>query len=194
MTFRLKILFSLTFALYLNTMLGQTTAKDTGMIYHIAYHGYTPNNHDKTLFWNTNNEAPQTQFIVELFCWNRWVKKGKIPCSGKPGKHKYSPEVLPHSGENIFRVVLVNDSNVRIASSKELHSVLNNTIVPVVNYKDKKGPKEIVFNYETDYEIRDSKGTLVKEGRGTSVSYADLDEGAYTLYYDNTSAAIIRKK
>jgi hypothetical protein len=194
MTFRLKIIFSLTFALQLNTAFGQGTEKDTGMIYHIAYHGYTPNNHDKTLFWHTNNEVPQTHFIVELFCWNRWVAKGKVSASGKSGKHNYRLKVLPHSGENIFRVVLVNDSNVRIASSRELHSVLNNTIVPIVKYTDKKGAKEVSFNYETDYEIHDSKGTLVKEGRGTSVSYADLGEGTYTLYYDNSSYSILRKK
>ena len=194
MTFKLKIIIALTCALYCARTFGQTKDRDTGMIYHITYHGYTPNNHDKTLFWFTNNEAPQTQFIVELFCWNRWVKKGKVPCSGKPGKHKYSLEVLPHSGENIFRVRLVNDSSICVASSTELPSVLNNTIVPVVNYTDKKGAKEVKFSYETDYEIRDLKGTLLKEGRGTSVSYADLEEGTYTLYYDTSSATIVRKK
>jgi hypothetical protein len=194
MMIKIKVIFVLLFILNSKLTFSQSRDRDTGMIYHIAYHGYTPNDHDKTLFWFTNNEAPQTHFIIELYCWDRWVKKGRVLCSGQPGKHKYSLEVLPHSGENIFRVTLVNDSNVRIASSKELHSVLNNTIVPAVKFTDKKGAKEVKFNFETDYEIHDHKGTLVKEGRGASLSYANLDAGTYTLYYDNASATIVRKK
>lgn len=195
MTISLRIFFAAILGFQLNIAFGQkTTEKDTGIIYHIYYHGYVPTNDDKTLFWQTQNEIPHTHFIVELYSWNKWVKKAKVSCNGSPGKHKYKLKVLPHSGENLFKVTLVNDSNAHVMSSKELNSVLNNTIVPVVNYKDKKGKDKITFSEETDYEILDLNGILVKEGRGISFSYADLEPGTYTLNYDNSSTNIVKKK
>lgn len=188
MTIKLKILFLLTLALYLNSAFGQTTNKDTNIIYHISYIGGPPSRNQHTLEWFTEREIPSTHFIIQQFCWNKWVKRGKITCSGKPGKHEYTLKVPPHSGENNFRVIIVNDSNDRITSSKEFKTELTKHPVPKVNYADKKGTKEIKFSSETDYEILNSKGTLIKEGRGISVSYADLDDDTYTLNYDNSTA------
>ncbi len=105
---------------------------------------------------------------------------------------EYRFKIQPHSGENRMRVLLMNDSNVCLSISKELKWI--SPLTPKVSYTDKKGSKEINFSNETEYEVLDSSGTAVKVGRGTSVSYADLDIGTYTLNYDNSTATFKRSK
>ena len=183
---------------------GQTNEKDTTFFSHLSFNDQKrlpegPNNH--LLFWHTRQYIPGTYFVVEHFCWGRWVNRrkitektvGKHEYFGKKGNNcEYRFKIQPHSGENRMRVLLMNDSNVCLAISRELKWI--SPLTPKVNYSDKKGAKEIRFSNETDYEILDPKGTLVRDGRGTSVSYADLDDGTYTLNYDNSSASFVKKK
>lgn len=203
MTFKLKIFFSLTFLLGLNTTFGQTKEKDTTFFTHLTYNDQDklpvgPNNH--LFFWYTKKYIPNTYFIVEHFCWGRWVNRrkvtetsvGKREYFGKTGsKCEYRFKIQPHSGENKLRVLLMNDSNVCLAISKEFKWV--SPLTPKVTFTDKKKTKEIQFSTETDYEILDSKGNLVKDDRGTTIFYADLDDGTYTLNYDNSTTTFTKK-
>ena len=203
MTFKLKIIFLLIFQFGLNATFGQKREPDTTFISRLTYfdqenvtQGEGPNNH--LLVWNTKKYIPKTYFVVEKFYWGKWVKQLKVNENSPLGKREYFSKkesnciykfkIPPHSGENIIRVRLMNDSNVCLAISKELKWI--SVATPKVSYTDKKGSKEIRFSDETNYEILDSKGTLIKDGRGISVSYADLKEGTYTLNYDNTSTSL----
>jgi len=204
MTFKLKIIFALTFLLGLNPTFGQTKEKDTTFISHFTYFDSEslpggPNNH--LLCWQAKNFIPNTYFVIEHLCWDRWIKRRKITETSILGKREYFEKTgsncqykfrtPPHSGENRIRVLLMNDSNVCLAISRELKWV--STATAKVTYSTKKNTKQISFSSETDYEIINSKGILVKEGRGTSVSYADLDEGTYILNYDNSSTTFTKK-
>ena len=176
---------------------------DTTFISHLTYfdqesvtQGEGPNNH--LLVWNTKKYIPKTYFVVEHFCWGHWVKQLKVNENSPLGKREYFSKkesnciykfkIPPHSGENIIRVRLMNDSNVCLAISKELKWI--SVAMPKVDYTIKKKTKEIVFSTETYYELYDASGKLIEEGRASKISYATLDEGEYTLNYDNSIATI----
>lgn len=187
-----------------SNLFGQTKEKDTTFFSHLSFNDQEtlpegPKNH--LLFWNTKKYIPNTYFVVEHFCYGRWINRRKIT-ETSAGKHEYFDKtgsnceyrfkIQPHSGENRMRVLLMNDSNVCLAISKELKWI--SPLTPKVTYTLKKKTEEISFSSETDHQIINSKGILVKEGRGTSVSYADLDNDTYTLNYDNASTTFSRKK
>jgi len=170
---------------------------ERGIFYHISANG-GPDIKRHALFWYTHKEIPNTYFIVEQHCWNKWVERGKYTGKGIPGHGEYAGKIqgkflykykLPaHSGENGMRVLLMNDSNVCIAMSKELFYV--NEKVPKVNYTLKKRDKEIHFSAETYFELYDPEGELVEKTYAKILSYKGLKEGTYKLNYDNTSTSI----
>jgi hypothetical protein len=205
MIFKVKIFFALIFLVGLNAAFGQKRERDTTFIAHLTYFDPEtlpggPNNY--LLCWQAKQFIPNTYFVIEHFCWGKWIKRRKITETSILGKREYFGKtgnncqykfrIPPHSGENRMRILLMNDSNVCLAISRELKWVSIATVT--VTYTDKQKLKEIQFNNETDYEILDSKGALVKGGRGSSVSYADLDSGTYTLNYDNSSTLFTKKE
>jgi hypothetical protein len=166
------------------------------IFYHISYN-YT-GRIKNTIFWYTHKELSNTHFHVEHFCWNRWIKREEVTRKGKPGKGNYAGKIegkyfywgkiFPHSGENRMRVTLINDSDTAIAVSKELNWVA--TLTPKVEYTIRKKNREITFSEDTYFELYDSSGDLVDEGRAKIISYAKLKNGLYTLNYDNTTTKI----
>lgn len=168
---------------------------------HIFYHISANGGQDiqrQALFWYTHKELPNTYFIIEQLCWNKWIEQGKFTGKGRPGsgmyagkipgKFLYKYKIPAHSGENKMRVLLMNDSNVCIAVSKEL--VWVNDKMHEVTYVLKKRNKEINFSAETYYELYDPVGILIKKGRAKIFSYAGFDLGTYTFNYDNRSTSI----
>lgn len=192
-----QIIFSLTLSIcIISKASGQTKnqlPKDTNIIYHISYVGGPASRLQHTLHWFTEKEIPNTYFIIEHFCWNRWIQKGKMASKGTAGKHEYMLKMPPHNGVNPYRVILYTDSNIRVCTSKQLDVELGTYPIPKVIYTDKKTSKEIVFSSETDFELYDATGKLVKEGRGTGILYDKLPEGTYTLNYDNITTTFKRK-
>lgn len=183
---------------------------ERGIFYHISYSG-GPSSGIKSqfLFWFTHQQLPpNTHFIIEHYCWNRWVRKAKVTGKGRPGTGDYSGKepgkfqykfgkIPPHSGENKWRVLFMNDSNICLGVSKELYGIDSKgeplAFVPKVDHTNKKKDKEIVFSAETYYELYDALGTIVDKGFGKTLSYAILEKGIYTLYYDNTSTTFKNK-
>ncbi len=178
---------------------------ERGLFYHISYSGGPASGRkSQVLFWYTHKELPNTHFIVEHFCWNNWIKRGKVIAKGRPGRGEYSGKIPgkyvykfkipPHSGENRWRVLLMNDSNECLGVSKELRGVSQTgeplRLVKKVDYAVKKKAKEILFSAETYYELYDPLGEFVEKGRGKMISYARLSLGTYSLNYDNYSAII----
>ena len=172
---------------------------ERGIFYHISFADGPSGKKNHVLGWYTHKEIPRTHFVIEQLCRNKWIKRGEriaqkgLPGSGNyagkiNGKFLYTLKIPSHSGENGFRVLLMNDSNVCLATSKEL--LWTSKWAPKVEYSIKKRDKEIVFSSETYFELYDASGKLVKEGRATIISYDTLDEGDYTLNYDNTTATI----
>lgn len=206
-----KLLLILSLAIFCIRLSAQTeklidiNGEERGIFYHIGYNGGPPNQKNRfVLFWYTHKEIPNTYFVIEHYRFNKWVKHSKYTGKVLPstnnhgalikGKYLYKQKVPPHSGENRWRVLLMNDSNVCLGISKELIGTDSKgaliPFVPKVEYSISKKTKEIIFSAETYFELFDASGKLIEEGYGKTILYAGNDPGTYTLNYDNTTTTI----
>lgn len=138
------------------------------------------------LKWKTTNEKGKLPFIVEQYRWNKWVQVGEVEGNGGNGENTYEFQVIPHSGENIVRVVQIDHSGEKKASSE----VKFTSNVAAVQKNPVKVKTTIQFTsngkpVETKYEIFDAYGNIIKKGFGTSVDCRNLLKGAYYINYDN---------
>jgi hypothetical protein len=143
----------------------------------------------ENLVWNTTKEADKTPFIIEHFRWNKWVKIGEMEGQGPGGLNQYTFQLIPHSGENIFRVKKMSSIGIpNISQPVKYKSGKKAITIPTVDAKDK-----IFFSDETMYEIYDNGGNILKKGFGKEIDIAFLKKGVYFINYDNTSAEFIKK-
>lgn len=144
---------------------------------------------DGTYTWVTTNETGELPFIIEQKRWNKWVKVGEVPGVGKPGENTYTFKVIPHSGENIFRVKQT-DLTKRARFSESVSYVTN---IPPVTWGPTKPKEEIVFSASTLYEVYDQYGNIVKRGYGDKLDVSTLKKGVYYLNYDNKTGETFKK-
>jgi hypothetical protein len=145
---------------------------------------------DGTYTWVTTNETGELPFIIEQKRWNKWVKVGEVPGVGKPGENTYTFKVIPHSGENIFRVKQT-DLTKRARFSESVSYVTN---IPPVTWGPTKPKEEIVFSASTLYEVYDQYGNIVKRGYGDKLDVSTLKKGVYYLNYDNKTGETFTKR
>jgi len=142
-------------------------------------------NKNNTLSWTTTGESGSLPFVVEQYRWNKWVKVATVEGKGTPGTNSYEVEVIPHSGENTFRIKQV-DYTKRPRYSRDAKY---RNMTPAVSYSPVKDiTNEILFSASTMYEIYNPFGNLVLKGTGTSVdvsSLQKLDKYNYILHFDN---------
>lgn len=134
---------------------------------------------DKILRWTTTKEAGSLDFIIEQFRWNKWVKLGIVKGKGTGNSHPYSYKIMPHSGQNKFRVKQI-DYTKKPRYSKD---AIYRAILAAVTYK--KSANEITFSVSTMYEIYNYYGNIVMKGNAGSIDISKLSAGDYFLNYDN---------
>lgn len=145
-------------------------------------------NNDAVLSWTTKNEVGSLPFVVEQFKWNKWVYVGEINGDGTPQAHDYKFKVVPHSGENKFRVKQVGFG----ALPRFSEVVIYNSLMERPSYQI---DKDLVnFNNETSYEVYDFYGNVVKKGFGPVCDISSLKKGKYYLCYDNAVTEIEKKR
>ena len=144
----------------------------------------------KLLKWTTTGEQGKLTFVIEQFRWNKWVKIGEVEGLGTAGPNNYSFAVVPHSGENQFRVKQVDYSGqARTSPVAKCTSTQAEIKFFPVKVKDK-----ITFEGgETMYEIYDQYGNIVKKGFGATVDCTGLAKGGYFLNYDNKTAEFFKQ-
>lgn len=141
------------------------------------------------LDWSTKNESGKLPFIVEQFRWNKWIKIGEVEGKGTPSANAYQFQVIPHSGENMFRVKQVDYSNeANISKTARYRSLAQE-----VKLKGAKISKLLEFTSETMYEIYDSYGNIVKKGYSANVDCENLKKGIYYVNYDNKTEEFVKK-
>lgn len=141
------------------------------------------------LDWSTKNESGKLPFMVEQFRWNKWIKIGEVEGKGTAVTNAYQFQVIPHSGENMFRVKQVDYSNEpNISKTARFRSVAEE-----VKLKSAKTSKMLEFTAETMYEIYDSYGNIVKKGFAATVDCENLKKGVYYVNYDNKTEEFIKK-
>jgi hypothetical protein len=144
-------------------------------------------NSEGVLNWSTSNETGKLNYLVEQFRWNKWVKVGEQMGKGVPGKHDYSFEIAPHSGENKFRV-----KQVDVSGKPRYSKIANHTSsAPAITLDGEKFKGVINFSGgETLYEIYNRYGTIVKKGYGSSAKIENFEKGTYYISYDNNTKTV----
>jgi hypothetical protein len=146
---------------------------------------------DGTYSWTTTNETGELPYVVEQKRWNKWTKVGEVMGKGSPGEHTYSFKVTPHSGENVYRVKQVDHS--RKARFSESVKFIDNSVAPVT-WGPTKPKDEIVFSANTQFEIYDQYGNIVKRGFASRVDVSGLKKDLYYLNYDNKTGETFIKR
>lgn len=133
------------------------------------------------LTWETLNEQGRLPFIIQQYKWNKWVNVGEVMGKGTSTKNAYSFQTNPVSGTNKFRVVqkTYEDHN-RMSPAVEF----NSNVAPVTFSYDKK-LKSVVFSAETNYELYNVYGQIIKRGFGNSADLKALPRGTYYVSYDS---------
>lgn len=138
---------------------------------------------DGVFTWTTTNETGELPFIIQQKRWNKWIRVGQVMGKGTPGEHTYSFKVMPHSGENTFRVMQMDMTNRPRVS--EGVGYTDPSVARVGWTYDKKADM-IRMSQGSLYEIYDRFGNIVKRGYSTDIQVHDLFKGEYYFNYDNS--------
>lgn len=147
-------------------------------------------NADGILQWKTKSESGSLPYVIEQFKWNKWVTVGEVQGIGSPELHTYSFQIIAHSGENSFRI-----KQVGIGITPKVSSV-----VTLISKSDKthymitKNQRAIQYSSETNFELYDAFGSIVKKGFGKQTDLNNLVKGKYYLCYDNQVSEIKKRK
>jgi len=141
------------------------------------------------LSWSTTGESGQLPFIIQQYKWNKWVGIGEVTGKGTSGKNAYSFQTVEVSGSNKFRVVQKN-SGGDSKSSKSVEYTSSREVTTVVY--DKKETK-LRFSLETNYELYNAYGQIIKRGFGTEVDLSELKKDEYYINFDNSSEKFFRR-
>jgi len=144
---------------------------------------------DKILRWTTTGETGSLDFIIEQYRWNKWVKLGKVKGKGGNKTNQYTFKIIPHSGQNKFRVKQIDHSK----KARYSQDAVYRSMLPQVSFEYKKSNNEIKFSSLTMYEIYNGFGNIVLKGTGESVNVQKLKAGNYYLNYDNKMDAFKKK-
>jgi len=147
-------------------------------------------NNSGILKWTAKNESGSLPYVIEQFKWNKWVYVGEVQGVGTAENHDYSFQISTHSGENKFRVKQVGLG----ATPKVSSPVIINSGTDKPSYMITKDNKAIQYTIETDFEIYDAFGSVVKKGFGKQTDIANLPKGKYYLCYDNQVSEFDKKK
>lgn len=145
---------------------------------------------DNILTWVTTNERGSLPYTIQQYKWNKWVNVGKVRGNGTPGEHSYQFKLTPYSGENKVRVRQVDYTG----KPRYSEAVTYNPGVGKVTFEPTRPQDQIVFSDNTQYEIFNKYGNLVKTGYGDQVDVSQLSSGEYYLNYDASFGETFKKR
>lgn len=139
--------------------------------------------------WQTINEQGKLPFVIQQFKWNKWVNVGEVTGNGTSTKNEYSFQTTPVSDLNKFRIIQKSyDGRIRSSASVEYTS----DKAPVTFSYNKK-TKSLVFDSETNYELYNVYGQIIKRGFGKTADIASLPKNDYYISYDSTTEKFEKK-
>ncbi len=139
--------------------------------------------------WQTSGETGTLPFVIQQFKWNKWVNVGEVMGKGVPGTNSYTYQTAEVSGNNKFRVIQ-KDGNGEVKSSTSVE--YSSSMTPISVTYDKKG-RTIDFSRETNYELYNVYGQIVKRGFGAKADLKDLPKNDYYISFDNNTEKFYRK-
>jgi hypothetical protein len=147
-------------------------------------------NNEGILNWTSKNEMGSLPYVIEQYKWNKWVFVGEVNGQGTPATHSYSFKIIPHSGENKFRLKQTGFGS----APRYSNPVTFNSLMEKPNFQIAKDSKSITFSSETAYEVYDFYGNVVKKGYANTLDISNLNKGKYYLCYDTVVTEIEKRK
>lgn len=144
---------------------------------------------DGTLNWKAKGETGKLGYVVEQFRWNKWIKVTDVQGKGQEAPTDYTAKVVPHSGENKFRVKQVDFSG----SPRYSEPVKFRSMSKEITFSPVKPDKEVTFSDDTMFEVWDQYGNIVKKGSGAKIDVTNLQKGIYYLNFDNKTDKFVKK-
>ncbi|MFM1931606.1 MAG: hypothetical protein RL226_909 [Bacteroidota bacterium] len=140
------------------------------------------------LTWETLNEQGRLPFIIQQFKWNKWVNVGEVMGNGTSVKNSYSFQTTPVSGENRFRIMQRSQEGKNRSSN---YVEYTSQKAPLTFTYDKK-EKRLSFSAETNYELYNAYGQIIKRGFGLTCDLSALSKGDYYISYDNKTEKFVK--
>ncbi len=145
------------------------------------------------LVWKTSKEDGKLTFFIEQFKWNKWVVVGEVQGKGTSNLNAYEFKSSPHFGLNTLRVSQTDHSGTKRVSAEVTFTSKTKKIT-----KSPVKVKDYIYFYaegasaETQYEIFDAYGNLVKQGVDSKIDCSNLLSGAYYINFDNVNEKFIK--
>lgn len=141
------------------------------------------------LSWETLNEQGRLPFVIQQFKWNKWVNVGEVMGNGTSVKNTYSFQTTPISGVNRFRVMQRSQEN-KNRTSKDVEYTSEK---PEVTFIFEKKEKRLVFSADTNYELYNAYGQIIKRGFGSTCDVSNMGKGEYYISFDATTQKFEKK-
>lgn len=139
------------------------------------------------LQWRVNGTPSDYPIVIEEYRWNDWRVVGEVDPLDTVQNNFYQYDINLHSGTNLIRLKTVNLEGKEVVS-KELQYIPPR--MSKVELETTKVKDDIVFSTETQYELYDLQGNLIKKGTERYVDVRNLSKGEYWLNYDNDTVKI----
>lgn len=140
---------------------------------------------DKSLSWAAMNEKLKGRFFVERFEFSRWRIIGEVYSN----RSEYLLPIHHNSGLNKYRIKYLEDNGNIIYSD-----VLDyNSQLPELTFYPKRVTDNLYLSRETDFEILDYVGNIIRSGDKKEVDLSGLSSGVYYLNADNHTFKFFKK-
>lgn len=146
---------------------------------------------DSVLKWCFEGEDGSSEFIIEEYRWNKWIKIGEVQSAGTANKSYYEfvvPELI--TGENKFRIVQFTSDDKKLTSKTATKKSDINTVLIIGNCKG----SSFYFSRPTYFEIFDTYGNIVRKGFSDCPKFCGLNHGLYYINYGNVSGEVFNIK
>jgi len=141
------------------------------------------------LTWKTVNEQGKLPFVIQQFKWNKWVTVGEVMGLGTSIENGYSFQTTPISGTNKFRIIQKSyESKVRKSPSVEYQSDKDQ-----VTFVYDKKVKALQFSDDTNFELYNVYGQIIKRGFGRSADLSSLPKSEYYISFDSDTQKFEKK-
>lgn len=150
-----------------------------------------PRVRENNLQWFVYGDVSDSPIQIQHKKWDEWITINEVNPLDTVRNNFYTNEVMLHSGSNEFRLHTYNLKGEEVYS-KEINFKPGH--IRPVTLQTEKVEKEIVFSYETEYELYSLDGKMVLKGKDRYVDVTELEKGSYYLKFDNRAVQIRKKK
>ncbi len=141
------------------------------------------------LSWETLNEQGKLPYVIQQYKWNKWVNVGEVMGKGTSTKNNYQFQTTPVSGTNKFRVIQKSqEGGNRISPSTEYLASKS-----AVTFSYDKKTRQLTFSEDTNYELYNEYGQIVRRGFGTGIDLGTFPKGFYYISFDSLTEKFERR-